>query len=356
MLPITTSTKKHPTFRNRITSLYRLPRKHVRRIRKELAIFAVLFIVLSALLRYLHRGGALHFNAVHVSSETKPIVPRFTLDDLNEIPRNMYYLKKEPVMYCYIPKNACSALKPIIRKREGFVDWSDPRMVHGKRNGLQRLLWLQRGEAMSRLEDTSLYRFVVVRNPFARLVSAYQNKVAAPWPDQRYDFWNIHLRRECPSLIESRTIPETGPLLSLEDFLHCLNAPDTILPSNEHWRPQTELCGLDNIKYNRYIFLENFSEGVKELLNDLKWDEDLSQFNIERKPVYENDLDSFFTDEAVALALKYYKNDFELLGYEKEPQGKIGFFSVYNGTNFHPDFAPPIDYKPPTQNSTEVGE
>jgi len=66
----------------------------------------------------------------------KDIHPRRPLETLEEIPRNVYYLTKEAVQFCYIPKNACSALKPLLRKREGFLDWSDTKMIHGKKNGL----------------------------------------------------------------------------------------------------------------------------------------------------------------------------------------------------------------------------
>lgn len=337
--------KLAPTSSKRLrpSSLWRLPRKHVIRLRKEILAASLLFIALSLFLRTLHPSAHKKYESIE---------PRYSLKELSEIPRNVYYLKKEPVIYCYIPKNACSALKPIIRKREGFADWKNQHMVHGKRNGLQRLLWLNRKDALVRLNDSSIYRFVVVRDPFSRLVSAYQNKVATPWPDQRDDFWNVHLRRECPSMIDAMTIPAKGALLSFEEFLECLNAPDTIHPSNEHWRSQSELCGLDHIKYDKYIHVEEFADGVKELFEELKWNEDINQFDIDRKPVYEHELSTYFSEKALQLALRYYEDDFEILRYPKLPQGKIGFFSVFNGTNFHPDFKLPIDNKPPTHEST----
>ncbi len=349
MLPVTTSWasgKKPPLPPRTIPVQPRIPRKHTIRLRKELGAFVLILSVLAYLLRILRQHNA----ANHHQSFTpwqNVITPRYTLDDLREIPRNLLYLTKENVQFCYIPKNACSALKPLLRKREGFSDWADPHMIHGKKNGLQRVQWLSREDAMERLNDTHAYRFVVVRNPFSRLISAWQNKVAAPWPDQRADFWNQHLRRECPSIVDATTMPRDGPLMSLEQFLKCLNSEDTILPSNEHWRPQTELCGLDHVRYSRYVYLENFAPGVADVLKELQWNEDPAKFKIHRKAVYERPLASFFNQQTVDLTLQYYKLDFDILGYDLLPSGTIGFYSVFNGTNFHPDFVPPEPAPPP---------
>lgn len=343
MLPVSrlTSGKKPPLPPRAITIHPRIARKHTIRLRKELGVFVLILSFLAYLLRILRQHNAANHQLLSPSLlSTTKITRRYSLEELREIPRNVYYLTKENVQYCYIPKNACSTLKALLRKREGFTDWSDPHMIHGKKNGLQRLQWLPRNEAIERLNDTRAYRFVVVRNPFSRLISAWQNKVAAPWPDQREDFWNQHLRSECPSIVDSSIMPLNGPLMSLEQFLICLNSQDTISPSNEHWRPQTQLCALDHVQYSRYVNLESFSIGIDNVLNELMWHEDPHNFQIDRKPVYERSLASFFNAKTIQLTLQYYKADFDILGYDLMPSGTIGFYSVYNGTNFHPDFIP----------------
>lgn len=251
-------------------------------------------------------------------------------------------------MYCYIPKNACSRFKPLMRKREGYADWKDPGKVHGK-NGLQRLMWLSRPRAVDRLRDPGFKKFVVVRDPFSRLISAYQNKVATPWPDQRADFWNKHLRKECPGMIDSMKMPVEGPLLTLENFLKCLMSHDAVEESNEHWRPQTDLCGLDHIPYDRYLHLESLATDVVDLLDTLHWKENVTAFQMNRDPVYSRELESYFSPESLKLTLEYYTSDFEVLGYPREPSGKIDFYSVFDGTNYQPGFVPPVDFQPPAE-------
>ncbi|CAN8076028.1 unnamed protein product [Agarophyton chilense] len=200
---------------------------------------------------------------------------------------------------------------------------------------------------MQRLQDPYIYKFVVVRDPFSRLVSAYQNKVASPWPNQRADFWNKHLRAECPTLIQSTSMPAEGPLMSLETFLQCLLSNDNTEPSNEHWRPQTELCGLDHVRYHYYLRLESLASDAEALLNQLHWKENVTAFRMHRSPVYSRNLSDYFTDRALQLALQYYSQDFEVLPYSRVPTGTIDFYSVFDGTNFQPGFVPPVDFQPP---------
>lgn len=339
----------------------RVPEKHKRRLRRDLFLFAVIFLSLTYILRVLRRtspGSASDSNNINININidmdiNKDIHPRRPLETLEEIPRNVYYLTKEAVQFCYIPKNACSALKPLLRKREGFLDWSDTKMIHGKKNGLQKLVWLRdKHTAMEKLGNGKgngngrVYRFVTIRDPFSRLVSAWQNKIAAPWPDQRADFWR-HLGEECPSTISELSMPITGELMTLKNFLRCLNAENAVdahgkyVKSNEHWRPQSELCALDYVQYNKYIRMEDLRSGVEQVAQELGWKDTeqntLRSLNLDRKPVYEKNVADYFDEESIELARKYYHTDIQLLGYPNRPTGKIGFFSVFNGTNFHPE-------------------
>lgn len=357
-----------------------VPRKRVLRFVREIAGALVIFCSLVMLVRHHHASARVQLATSAIAAapyvngtagpavsaakagpaleHTWPVInPRQTVEDLKAIPRNIYYLRKEPVMYCYIPKVACSRFKPLMRKREGFSNWADQKSIHGK-NGLERLMWLGRDEGLTQLHNMSYFKYVVVRDPFSRLVSAYQNKVATPWPDQRSDFWNKHLRNECPSLIASITMPDQGPLLSLEKFLECLNAEDATEPSNEHWRPQTQLCGLDYIKYDKYLHMENLAGDAEDLLAELNWDENPAAFQMQRNPVYSKQLASYFSTKAIKLALQYYKNDFEVLKYPSIPVGTIDFYSVFDGNNFQPGFVPPREFKafaPETATRTSRG-
>lgn len=323
----------------------RLPRKKKRAIYRQIAISVCVITLLVVLIRFHH-----YYQQDNVKS--RHIIPRNKPSELKSIPRNLYYMRSEKVLYCYIPKNACSRFKPLLRKREGFSDWNDSKMIHGKKNGLQRLMWLPYDEALSILQDESYKKFVIIRDPFSRLISAYQNKIATPWPDQREDFWEKHLSEECPEMVSKLHMPNEGALMSLETFLKCLLSKDKKGESNEHWRPQTELCGLDHIQYNWYLQLEHLVDDVKGLLKYLNWKENAEMFRIIKNPVYSRDLNDYFSSESLKLALQYYQQDFQVLRYSQIPTGKIDFYSVFDGTNFQPGFIPPVNFNPHVENAT----
>lgn len=143
-------------------------------------------------------------------------------------------------------------------------------------------------------------------------------------------------------MMAERVMPEAGPLLSLHDFLVCLLTDDNLTPSNEHWRPQTDLCALDHIKYDVYLHLESLQDDADALLTVLGWNEDTASFEMNRKPVYSKPLSDFYSPTTIKLALQYYKTDFDILKYPRVPKGLIHFYSVFNGTNIQPGFEPPL--------------
>lgn len=324
------------------------------RLSGKIRLLIICQILLSSFVLVLLYFSLLHFRNSNFTKDWPPIIPSLPLSDIPAIPRNLYYLNAEDVMCCYIPKVASSLLKPLLRKHEGFSDWQDPNMAHGRKNGLQRLMWIAAPAAMRRLQDPNTKKFVIVRDPFSRLISAYQNKIAMPWPDQRVDFWEKHLKNECPRMVNALQIPEDGPLMSLEQFLTCLLSTDNSQPSNEHWRPQTQLCALDYIQYDRYLHLESLESDVADLMMFLGWQENTTAVQFNRNPVYSRPLADFFSERTVHLTLRYYQTDFRVLGYPQVPAGKIDFYSVFNGTNFHPSFEPPVDFQLPIVDSNKT--
>lgn len=331
-----------------------IPRKTLIILRLQVAATAIIIVLVIFLKSFFSQKASSISDSNSSGSQTHssspdrwPLIePRRSLSDIPITPRNLYFLTREDVLYCYIPKNACSRFKRLLRKREGFMDWRDRSRIHGK-NGLQRLSWLSRAQALDRLSDDNVKKFVVVRDPFSRLVSAYQNKVATPWPDQRTDFWNKHLRKECPGMINTMTMPKEGSLLSLVEFLKCLLSSDNIEPSNEHWRPQTQLCGLDFIHYDIYLHLETLVEDVSRLMQQLSWRENTTELEMTRNPVFSKDLADYFDEESISLTLQYYAYDFDILKYPRVPSGRIDFYSVFDGTNYQPGLIPLLNYQSP---------
>ena len=84
---------------------------------------------------------------------------------------------KYKVIYCYIPKVACSQWKRVFLDLENRAKVRDE---HSKSNFKFLKKYSDEGVKM-RLQ--SYYKFLFVREPFERLLSAYENKfVKRQWP------------------------------------------------------------------------------------------------------------------------------------------------------------------------------
>lgn len=253
------------------------------------------------------------------------ISPPKSLDDLPEIPINLISLEMHPIMYCYVPKANCRSMKRLLRKQEGFSDWKDTSKIHVN-NGLKMLASDRSfNESVKLLRDEKIFKFVIVRDPYARLISAYENKIWSRSPEQQVKYREI-LVKECPQHI---TVDQTSfeSELSFSQFVRCVTSVEKSDFNDMHWRSQSRLCGLEYIKYDKVLTIESFPEDVMELLNRLGWRKDRRIFKLWRKPVLELRTAKYFNDEDVKLVQKHYKEDFEILGYPTNPTGMIGFYS-----------------------------
>ena len=259
------------------------------------------------------------------SSRTGQVLPLKNIDEIQELPESLISLKSVPAMYCSIPKTNCRTLKKLIRKREGFSDWDDSSKIHSN-NGLS---FLSRDRSLNYsinlLKDKNIFKFIVVRNPFARLISAYENKINSPTLDHRLTF-RRKLVQECPGILGDYK-EDSESFISFSKFVRCITSVDDPKENEDHWRSQTSLCGLDYIEYNQVLAVESFSEDILQLLYKLGWRKERKLFQLWRKPVLRKRIAEYYKSEDIRLVLDHYKDDFRILGYPTTPSGSIGFYS-----------------------------
>jgi len=139
---------------------------------------------------------------------------------------SLYVNRRQRVMYCAIPKVACSTIKLAIVLRQisaatGEARPEDPSgSIHDDANlrhlGLTTVDFvLHRGDALTLISAWSgLRRFIVVRHPFERIISAYVDKFSQQpgVPPNRYtryfhrNFGRAIIHRYRPRL-DNSTIP-----------------------------------------------------------------------------------------------------------------------------------------------------
>ena len=173
------------------------------------------------------------------------------------------------------------------------------------------------------------YNFILVRNPYKRLVSFYINKVIyqgdAPWTlKEKYEF-------EVP--IPHFEIIDTG--VSFEEFIKLLGMVD-VTQAERHLKPQ--FMWVEDKTFNKVVHMENFKEDIKEVCEVLDFDYDKikqkksNHFNrtediieyVHDKPTSwfrENGLpknyELYYTQEMKDIVYNLYKKDFELFNYSK---------------------------------------
>jgi hypothetical protein len=148
-------------------------------------------------------------------------------------------------IYSFIPKNACSTLRVSLAIANGCIrDAKDFNWIHQNNDTFS-------ADLASAL--TASYTFVVLRCPYARLASAYLDKIVGHYPDA-WQLYELTLRK-----IEVSA-------MSFDFFVRQLHKK-TIRKANIHWQPQVDFLLYEH--YDDYFCLENFAEAAAVLENKI---------------------------------------------------------------------------------------
>lgn len=142
----------------------------------------------------------------------------------------LYYVENPKVsyIYCSLPKNGCTyhvALMHWLRGDRHIIPGVNGE-VHDVENKKKLFLELQSSEKIAAIfHNPSIPKYMVVRNPLHRTLSAYRNKVEPVLP------------------AHERTVK------SFHDWVYSMfdgrRRNDAWSHVNPHWRPQTKLCGFN---------------------------------------------------------------------------------------------------------------
>ncbi len=153
-------------------------------------------------------------------------------------PKGYYFINERlKAVYCSIPKNACTLFKTMMVEQSELVlpFQSSGENVHVFFD--QNMQEVSASRLLNCLCSPAYFKFVVLRDPFKRLVSAYLDKIAkhaTPEPFAQSVIKNVqsHLGIE-EDLEQSITFSQ------FVDYL--VRTPDSSL--NDHWRPQSNFVG-----------------------------------------------------------------------------------------------------------------
>nr|XP_033769952.1 carbohydrate sulfotransferase 12-like [Geotrypetes seraphini] len=243
------------------------------------------------------------------------------------------------VIYCYVPKVACTNWKRVMivlsesLSNQG-IPYKDPlniprQDVHSPSSHLTfNKFWRRYGKFSRHLMKIKLKKytkFLFVRDPFVRLISAFRSKFELE-NDVFYRVFAVPILKLYSNL---SNVPASvskafsvGMKPSFGEFIQYLLDPLTEKerPFNEHWRQVYRLCHPCQIEYDFIGKLETLDEDAVELLRLLGVDK---QFHF--PPSYKNRTASSWTEDWFAKIplewkqqlFKLYEADFVLFGYSK---------------------------------------
>jgi hypothetical protein len=163
-----------------------------------------------------------------------------------------------------VNKAASSKIKMLLHRLEGYALPADPFDVHARNQPgtpfVDKLSAFGADEAAEILRGADWRRFAFVRNPYARLYSAYKNKIAdlaSPYVGVRATIWRIAGNPHPPA--------EAPPFEAFVRYV--AQQPDA--ERDGHWRSQAGALCLDLVDYGFLGRVERLEADLATVLRSL---------------------------------------------------------------------------------------
>ena len=239
------------------------------------------------------------------------------------IPENILVDEKNRIVFCSIPKNACSSWKYffIQRNNASAILGKSPLngtgkvpFVHSKDTLLSSNLRPFRNFNIKEREhiQRNYPKFLVSRHPLARLVSAYRDKLEHHGPVNNF------MRILLPLLGKSINSKSSITFTEFVDYLLKPSSEKRDYRNNEHWRPYTDLCLPCYLNYSYVIRYENFDDDADHVLH-LLYNASLKSLphkNQQQSGLLDEDYLSNLTKKQLQGLRERYYWDFHLFAYK----------------------------------------
>ncbi|XP_022083507.1 carbohydrate sulfotransferase 11-like isoform X2 [Acanthaster planci] len=229
------------------------------------------------------------------------------------------------VLYCVVPKVGCSNWKRVFMVLEGHRRFMNISQIDAHfNNHLEILLSKPLDEVRHILQ--AYRKFLFVRHPFFRLISAYQNKIAGDQPFRQGGNWQFldvaraiiqRYRKEAKSSDYVR-----GNLsVTWEEWIAYLTDPPNRDKFNDHWKEVYKLCTPCQVQYDFIGNLETVEEDSRYMfkvfgLNNVTYPPYRSRTKVTSSELY-NHYFSRVSQKDLQRLWQIYRLDFELFGYPR---------------------------------------
>lgn len=269
-------------------------------------LYYVLFIYFVLGVQHFYEANTIQYPWYEQIARQELLISSCTNFNLTENPSAELYNKldhvlvdkKHSLLYCYVPKVACTNWKRILMVLSGKMNNTKlsniPASLVHENTSLTKITQLNSDEAanflniyindsksqrlsnsINQFENMQTTRLIVVRHPFERLLSAYRNKLEDNRPSAKY--FQARIGRYI--IKKYRTNPSnfslnTGSDVTFREFIQYLISEALASTNdediNEHWRPIYKMCLPCTIDYNFIVKYEHLIEDAEMLLDLIK--------------------------------------------------------------------------------------
>ncbi|XP_073520897.1 carbohydrate sulfotransferase 10 [Phyllobates terribilis] len=249
------------------------------------------------------------------------LISKFVLD-------RIFVSDENRILFCQTPKVGNTQWKKVLIVLNGaFSSIEDipENVVHDhEKNGLPRLSSYSRADVQERLN--SYFKFLIVRDPFERLISAYKDKFVH---NPRFEPWYKH--NIAPVIIRKyrKYLAESRGGLQFQDFVRYLGDPNHKFLDLQfgdhiiHWVTYVELCAPCEINYSVIGHHETLEEDAPYILREAGIDRlvsypaippGITKYNQSKVEYYFSKV----SKRDIKRLYDRFEGDFKLFGY-KEP-------------------------------------
>lgn len=239
----------------------------------------------------------------------------------NHMPKSLFVSERQKLLYCSVPKVACTNWKRMMQVFEGAKYDKIMKMDKQKIHRL-RYKYLHRNYKVNRQKQmlSKYFKFIFVRHPFERLLSAYRNKFVDPYN-------NIYQRRHGSQILKmyrtnlTKQAYNAGKNVTFGEFIQYI--VDTHRKDKSkldiHWNTVVSLCNPCAIGFDYVGKMETLVDDSNRVLKNLHlpW---LFPANYTDK--YSTSVRTQFgkfetlSPQTLGDLYEIYRNDFDLFGYE----------------------------------------
>ena len=249
-------------------------------------------------------------------------IPKLKPENMN----NIYVDDKHKLLYCAIPKVACTnwfrvflvLTGKVNHTRTSDIPASDVHNIYSDQ--LTRLSSFNKREIKYRLKN--YLKFMFVRNPFERMLSAYRNKFVSQWNKYFPARYGRYIIRQYRKNATQQAI-QSGSDVKFKEFVQYIIDPRTEIrePANEHWKQFYKLCHPCLVDYNVIGKYDTMTQDIKYLFKQamvekiVKFPSSSLHYHGARTAQFLIDSFEDISKEEIRRLWQFYSVDFAMFGY-----------------------------------------